>query len=144
VVDAANILDAPTELALTSQLQALERATTDQMVIVTLPTLGAKTIEQAGLELGRGWRTGQASIDNGVLLVVAPSEHKVRIEVGYGLEGLLTDVRAGEIVRHMIPKFQAGDMTGAVQTGSSEIRAILLADRMRPRYRSEARRKAAA
>ena len=144
VVDAANILSAPVEAELTNNLAELERATTDQLVVVTLPSLNGKSIEDLGLELGRGWKVGRADIDNGVLLVVAPKERKVRIEVGYGLEALLTNARAGAIVRDMLPKFRSNDLAGGVVLGVSEIEQLLKNDRKRPRYLNEARRRAAA
>jgi uncharacterized protein len=96
------------------------------------------------LELGRNWKIGQSELNNGVLLVVAPNERKARIEVGLGLEGLLTDARAGEIIREMIPHFRARNIPKAVRVGSDRIRTVLLTDRRRPQYRSEARRRYAA
>ena len=144
VVDAANILSAPVEAELTKGLAELERTTTDQLVVVTVPNLQDKSIEDVGLELGRGWKIGRADIDNGVLLVVAPNERKVRIEVGYGLEALLTDARAGAIIREMLPKFRSNDPAGGIRVGVSEIEQLLKSDRKRPRYLNEARRRMAA
>ena len=144
VVDAANILSASVEAELTKDLAELERTTTDQLVVVTLPKLDGKSIEGAGLELGRGWRIGRADLDNGVLLIIAPNERKVRIEVGYGLEGLLTNDRAAAIVRDMLPKFRSNDLAGGVRVGVSEIEQLLKKDRKRPRYLNEERRRAAA
>ena len=144
VVDSAQIMDDATEKSLTAELAELEKETTDQLVVVTLPDLRGQTIEQTALTLGRGWGIGRADNDNGVLLLVAPKERKVRIEVGYGLEGVLTDARAATIVQQMLPKFRAGDMAGGVKVGTDEIRALLLSDRQRPRYRNEARKRAAA
>jgi len=144
VVDGASILPPKNETALTTKLEALERSTSDQVVVVTLPSLNSAKIEDVSLALGRGWKVGSADKDNGILLVVAPRERHVRIEVGYGLEGLLTDERAGAIIREMLPKFRAGDMPGGIELGVDRIQSILLSDRARPRYLNEVRRKAAA
>nr|WP_277622680.1 TPM domain-containing protein [Sphingomonas telluris] len=144
VVDAANILPANVEQDLTAELAQLEQSTTDQVVVVTVPQLKGHAIEDVALGLGRGWRLGRADVDNGVMLVVAPNERKVRIEVGYGLEGLLTDDRAGKIVRLMLPEFRDGDLPAGIMIGVREIDAQLRSNTKRPQYLNEARRKAAA
>jgi uncharacterized protein len=144
VEDRANVLSAKDEVDIARMSEALEKATSDQLVVVTLPTLNGRRIEETSLALARNAAIGQAHLDNGVLLVVAPTEKKVRIEVGYGLEALLTDARAGEIVRDMIPHFRRGDVPAGVRAGTNEITRLLTADRKRPRYQSEARRKLAA
>ena len=144
VVDGANLLSTEKKLALSSKLASLEAASSDQLVVVTLPTLNGAKIEDVSLGLGRKWKVGHADKDNGVLLVVAPNERQVRIEVGYGLEGLLTDDRAGTIVREMLPKFRAGDLPAGIELGVDRIQSILLSDPVRPRYLNEVRRKAAA
>ena len=86
-----NILDPQTRAVLTDKLAAFEAKTTDQLVVVTLKSLQGTSVEDFGVELGRRWQIGQKGKNNGVLLIVAPNERKVRIEVGYGLEGALTD-----------------------------------------------------
>jgi uncharacterized protein len=91
VVDEANVLDPQTRAALADKLAELEAKTTDQLVVVTLKSLQGTSIEDFGVELGRHWRIGQKDKNNGVLLIVAPNERKVRIEVGYGVEGALSD-----------------------------------------------------
>src|SRR5215813_6277390 len=91
VVDDAGILDAATRTALTEKLSALEAKTTDQLVVATVKSLQGTSVEDYGNRLFRNWRLGQAGKNNGVLLMVAPNERKVRIEVGYGLEGTLPD-----------------------------------------------------
>ena len=91
VVDEAGILDAATRAELTQKLADLEAKSTDQLVVVTLRSLQGTSIEDYGYQLGRAWQIGQKGKNNGVLLIVAPNERKVRIEVGYGLEGTLTD-----------------------------------------------------
>lgn len=140
VQDRAGIIPAAEEIDLARASEALERATTDQLVVVTVPTLNGKSIEDFSIDLARRMGAGQADKDNGVVLLVAPNEHKVRIEVGYGLEALLTDRRAYHIIQDMIPRFKSGDQGGAIRLGVNEIDALLLSDRRRPQY---ARKKAA-
>ena len=117
VVDEARLLDAPTEAALTQKLAALETDTGDQLVVVTLESLRGYEIEEYGYRLGRHWGIGQKDGDNGVLLIVAPNERKVRIEVGYGLEPVLTDALSAQIIQNRIlPAFR----TSAFQRGVTD------------------------
>jgi uncharacterized protein len=132
VVDQAGIILPADEQRLTQQLARLERETTDQVVIVTLPSLNGEAIEKVGLALGNGWGIGQADTDNGVLLLVAPHDRKVRIEVGLGLEGLLTDARAAKIIEMMLPSFRAGKPAEAIERGVGEISILLRSDLHRP------------
>jgi len=126
VVDNAHILSAPTARALEQTLEDLERKTTDQLVVVTLPSLQGDSIEDYGYQLGRAWGIGQKGKDNGVLLVVAPAEHKVRIEVGYGLEGELTDAASSIIINSVIlPEFRQGHMENGVMKGANAIASAL-------------------
>jgi len=97
VVDEANLLDAAARADLEAKLAALEAKTSDQFVVVTVRSLGGRAIEDYGYRLGRSWGIGQKDKNNGVLLIVAPNERKVRIEVGYGLEGALPDAIASVI-----------------------------------------------
>jgi uncharacterized protein len=138
VVDGANLLPESAERLLTEKLAALEEATTDQMVVVTLESLRGASIEDVGFELGNRWGIGRADVDNGVLLIVAADEGRVRIEVGTGLEGLLTNERAAAIVDAMIPKFEAERPVEAIDTGVTEVDRLLRSDPGRPRYRSNA------
>ena len=129
VVDDAHILSAATRSELTSMLAEQERKTGQQVVVVTLPTLQGYTIDQYGYRLGRAWGIGQKGKDNGVLLIIAPKEHKVRIEVGYGLEGRLTDVQSELIIHNVIvPKFRAGDYDGGVLAGTRVLLKVLGGD----------------
>jgi uncharacterized protein len=129
VVDDANILDPPTRAALDQKLAELEAKTTDQLVIVTLKSLQGTSIEDFGVALGRAWRIGQRDKNNGVLLIVAPSERKVRIEVGYGLEGTLTDAVSKLIIENaIIPRFRANDVPGGVTRGVDDIISVLTGD----------------
>ena len=129
VVDDANILDPPTRAALDQKLAELEAKTTDQLVIVTLKSLQGTSIEDFGVALGRAWRIGQRDKNNGVLLIVAPSERKVRIEVGYGLEGTLPDAVSKFIIENaIIPRFRANDVPGGVTRGVDDIVSVLTGD----------------
>jgi uncharacterized protein len=123
------VLSPATVDSLTGKLAALEQRTGDQLVVVTLPSLQGYPIEDYGYQLGRTWQIGQQGKNNGVLLIVVPSEHKVRIEVGYGLEPTLTDTLSGVIVQDQIlPKFRTGDYDGGVTAGVDAIIAQLSAD----------------
>jgi uncharacterized protein len=129
VVDEAGILDAATRSALTQKLADLEAKSSDQLVVVTLSSLRGATIEDYGVRLGRHWQIGQKGKNNGVLLIVAPHERKVRIEVGYGLEGTLTDAIAKVIIENSIlPRFKAGDFPGGVRRGTEDIIQVLTGD----------------
>src|SRR2546423_15588446 len=122
VVDDANILDQTTRAALTQKLADLEAKTTDQLVVVTLKSLQGTSIEDFGVQLGRAWQIGQKGKNNGVVLIVAPNERKVRIEVGYGLEGLLTDAITRLIIENAIlPRFKANDYPGGIARGVDDI-----------------------
>lgn len=122
VVDQAGILSAETEHGLTERLLAHEKATSNQVVVVTLGSLQGYSIEQFGVALGRHWQIGQEGRDNGVVLLVAPNERKVRIEVGYGLEGILTDAVASSIIRNeILPRFRNRDMAGGIRAGADMI-----------------------
>jgi uncharacterized protein len=122
VVDRASLLPPATELDLTGKLAALERRTTDQLVIVTVPGLRGEPIEQLGRRLGNGWGIGQKDKNNGVLLIVAPGDRKVRIEVGLGLERTLPDELCAEIIRRdILPHFREGQFESGIVAGSDAI-----------------------
>ena len=127
VVDNANLLDPAQEASLSAKLEALEKQSTRQLVVVTLPDLQGYEIEEYGYQLGRKWGIGQAEKgslekDNGALLIVAPNERKVRIEVGYGLEGVLTDALSSVIIQQdILPRFRDKDMPGGIAAGTDAI-----------------------
>lgn len=126
VIDAADLLSPETEAALTEKLKTLEDTTTRQLVVATVPDLQGYDIADYGYRLGRDWGIGQKEEDNGALLIVAPNERKVRIEVGYGLEGYLTDALSSVIInRQIVPRFREGDMEGGVVAGTDAIVAQL-------------------
>jgi uncharacterized protein len=107
VVDTAGILSSSEEAALTERLAAIENGTSVQIVVATIPTLGGEPIEDFSIRLAEEWRIGQAGLDNGVIVLVVPSERRVRVEVGYGLEAVIPDLLAGRIVRERIaPAFR--------------------------------------
>ncbi|WP_349568471.1 TPM domain-containing protein [Azotobacter salinestris] len=126
VVDRAELLDAATESRLTQMLAAHEQATGDQLVVVTVPDLAGRGIEEFGVELGRRWGIGQKGKDNGALLIVARDERRVRIEVGYGLEGRLTDAQSALIIHNIIvPAFRQGDFARGVTEGVTAMLWVL-------------------
>ena len=126
VVDAAGMLSRQTVSQVSASLEAHEQATTNQVVVVTVPDLGGYAIEEYGYQLGRHWGIGQKGKDNGAMLIVAKDEREVRIEVGYGLEGQLTDAIASNIINQVItPRFKRADFDGGVTTGvQAMVRAI--------------------
>jgi uncharacterized protein len=122
VVDNAHLLSVSQTMDITSKLAALEAGTGRQLVVATVPSLEGKTIEDYGYRLGRTWAIGQKGKDDGVLLLVAPTEHKVRIETGYGARVFVTDAVSSVIIRDGItPKFKAGDMGGGIAAGVDQL-----------------------
>lgn len=126
VVDNAGIIDAATEASLTSRLEAFERKSSDQIVVATIQSLGGEAIEPYANRLFRAWKLGQAGENNGVLLLVAVDDRKMRIEVGYGLEGTLTDLHSKLIIENtMVPAFRAGDFSGGISKAVDDIVMVL-------------------
>jgi uncharacterized protein len=126
VVDEANILSQAARDRLTAAAKAHEEATTNQIVVLTVPTIGSTSIEEYAVKVFEAWKLGQKGKDNGILVVVAPQDRKMRIEVGYGLEGPLPDGAAGEIIRTwMTPAFKAGDYDKGIEDGVAAIIARL-------------------
>ena len=126
VVDDAMVLSPEVEAALDRKLAAYEKGTTNQVVVVTVPTLQGQTIEEYGYQLGRAWGIGQKGKNNGALLIVAPEDRKVRIEVGYGLEGQLTDASTSQIIQNIIlPDFRNNHIEAGISEGTDAILAVL-------------------
>ena len=122
VVDTADIIPADVEAQLTAKLEALETQSQRQLVVATVPSLQGYDISDYGYQLGREWGLGDAQRNDGALLIVAPNERKVRIEVGYGLEGYLTDALSALIIQNeILPAFRDGDMPGGVVAGTDAI-----------------------
>ncbi|MHA7926615.1 MAG: TPM domain-containing protein [Marinobacter sp.] len=126
VVDRAEMLSPDVEARLSQMLQAHEQASTEQVVVVTLADLQGFPIEDFGYQLGRHWGIGQEDEDNGALLIVAKEERKIRIEVGYGLEGRLTDADSSVIINRIIsPAFRQGDFQAGVVNGAAAMIQVL-------------------
>jgi uncharacterized protein len=131
VVDQADLLETSVESHLSGMLEAHEEATTEQLVVVTVPDLQGNAIEEYGYQLGRHWGIGQEGEDNGALLIVAPNEREVRIEVGYGLEGRLTDAQSSVIINQVItPAFREGDFARGITQGVEAMIQVLGGDPM--------------
>lgn len=126
VNDNAEVLSTETSRSLTGRLRAHEERTGNQVVVLTVPSLGGESVEEYAEQVFRAWQLGQKGRDNGVLLVVATGDRRMRIEVGYGLEPTLTDLLAGRIIRNVIaPRFKAGDYNGGIDAGVAAILAVL-------------------
>lgn len=122
VVDQANLLSPEDEASLTQQLTAHEEQTSNQVIVVTVNSLEGYADSDYALRLGRTWGIGTEEKNNGVILLVAPNERKVRIEVGYGLEGALPDGLAGQIIRrNILPAFKEDDYPGGIKSGINGI-----------------------
>jgi uncharacterized protein len=129
VVDQANVLPASTRSALETKLTDLENKSGIQLVVATIASLEDSDVESYANQLFRAWKLGERPKNNGVLLLVAPKQRKVRIEVGYGLEGTLTDALSNVIITNqVVPKFKAGDFAGGIERGVDGIIAALTTD----------------
>ena len=138
VVDRAGILTDQTEAEITTILADHEAKSSDQLVVATISSTDGQTIERYANDLFRQWQLGQAEENNGVLLLVAVNDRKMRIEVGYGLEGTLTDVLAKLIIDNtIVPKFRSGDFEGGIRDGVRDILAVLSGDEAELRARAE-------
>jgi uncharacterized protein len=126
VVDNAGIIDAATEALLVARLEAFEQKSSDQIVVATIDTLGGEVLEDFANRLFRAWGLGQAGEDNGILLLVVHGDRKMRIEVGYGLEGTLTDLHSKLIIENtMVPAFRQGDFSGGISRAVDDIVLVL-------------------
>ena len=126
VTDAADLLTPAQEAALSAKLERLERTTQHQMVVVTVPSLGGSDIATFTADLANSWRIGRKDHDDGAVLLIAPSERKVRIAVGYGLEKILTDAVCKEIIQEqMLPSFRKGDLPHGIGAGVDALIARL-------------------
>ena len=126
VVDNAEVLKPATRERVAALAKAHEDKTSDQIAVLTIPTLGGESVEEFATRVFEAWKLGQNGKDNGVLVVVAPQDRKMRIEVGYGLEGTLTDVAASRIIRNaMTPAFKNGDFDRGIEDGVAAVVAQL-------------------
>jgi uncharacterized protein len=129
IVDQANIISSDTRAAIEPKLTDLETKSGIQLVVATVSSLEGQEIEPYANELFRKWQLGQKEKNNGVLLLVAPNERRVRIEVGYGLEGTLTDALSKVIITNAItPRFKTGDFSGGISRGVDDIITVLTTD----------------
>jgi uncharacterized protein len=129
VADEAHIVPQTAADRITAKLASLEAKSGIQLVVATVKSLGADEIEPYANALFRAWRLGEKTKNNGVLLLVAPNEHKVRIEVGYSLEGTLTDALSKIIITNaMVPRFKTGDFGGGIERGVDDIITVLTTD----------------
>lgn len=129
IVDNARLLTPEDRSAIEADLAALEEKSTDQLVVVTLRSLQGYEIEDYGYRLGRKWGIGRAGKNNGVLLIVAPNERRVRIEVGRGLEPIVTDLMSRLIIENaIIPEFRQGNFSAGIRAGVRDLTDTLLGD----------------
>ncbi len=126
VTDAANVVPPDAEAALTQKLEAFQQKTGRQLVVATVPSLGGDDIQDYGYKLLRAWGVGLKGANNGAILLIAPADRKVGIEVGYGLEGVLTDAYSSVVINSKIlPAFKAGDMPGGIAAGTDALIDVL-------------------
>jgi len=122
VNDLANMMSPATRKALESRLADLERTDSSQVTVLTIPSLEGDSIEDFSIRVAEAWKVGQKGTDNGVILLVSKADRKIRIEVGYGLEGVLTDILAGQIIVNVItPRFKQNDFDGGFTDGVAAI-----------------------
>ena len=126
VTDNADILSKETRRTITESLKAHEQKTGNQIAVLTIPSLEGDSIEEYAVAVFNSWKLGQKGKDNGILVVVAPNDRRMRIEVGYGLEGTLPDGLAGSIIRTiMTPQFKTGNYNDGIQSGIKAIIEVL-------------------
>ena len=126
VVDQAGVLTPDQVVILSNKLSSYEQQNGHQIAIATVKSLEGLDIRDYGYQLGRVWALGQKGKNDGVLVLIAPTEHKTSIEVGYGLEGDLTDATSSVIIRNdMLPKFRTGDYAGGLMTGTDDIAKVI-------------------
>ncbi|HKN87573.1 MAG TPA: TPM domain-containing protein [Nitrospiraceae bacterium] len=126
VVDLANLLPTDVAASLSAELAEHERKTGNQIAVLTLPSLEGESLEEFSHRVATTWKLGRKGNDNGVLLLVVPGERRIRIEVGYGLEGTLTDAKSSQIIRReIVPHFKSGDFASGISAGVEAIMATI-------------------
>src|ERR1700680_4896466 len=131
VVDQTGTLSSGDIASLTQTLKDLEARKGSQLAVLIVPTTAPETIEQYSIRVAEAWKIGRKKIDDGALLVVAKDDRKLRIEVGYGLEGALTDVTAKRIIDEVItPKFKNGDFAGGISAGVDRIIRVIAGEKL--------------
>jgi uncharacterized protein len=141
VNDLANVLPAEREARLEQRLAAFERETSHQIVLLTVPSLAGDPIEAFSLRVAESWRIGHAGLDNGIIVIVAPNDRQARIEVGYGLEGVVPDAIASRVLRErMLPRFREARMADGIEAGldalTAAARGEAIPEERRPRARA--------
>lgn len=141
VSDFAGVISTSQKQEIESKLSALEKNTGNEVAVVTVKSLGGDTVENFALKLFQEWGIGSKKNNNGVLILVAPTEREVRIEVGYGLEGAITDLQSGNIIRQvMIPAFKTGDYGAGISRAADAVTAIIMDSPEAARYLESAPR----
>ncbi|VIO78874.1 hypothetical protein CI1B_75490 [Bradyrhizobium ivorense] len=131
VVDQTGTLSSGDVAALTDRLKDLESRKGSQIAVLVVPTTGEETIEQFSLRVAEAWKIGRKKIDDGALLVVAKNDRHLRIEVGYGLEGVLSDVVTHRIIdEYITPKFKAGDFAGGISAGVDRMIGLINGEKL--------------
>ncbi len=126
VTDNAQILSPETRREITESLKTHETRTTNQIAVLTVPTLNGRSIEDYAVDVFKAWKLGRKGKDNGILIIVVPEDRRMRIEVGYGLEGVMTDLMAGRIIQNvMTPRFRNGDYNGGISEGVRTVIEVL-------------------
>ncbi len=126
VTDLTGTLSSAEQRALTEKLEALETRKGSQVAVLILPTTGPETIEEFSIRVAEQWKIGRQKVDDGVLLIVAKKDRKLRIEVGYGLEGAVPDAKANRIINDFIvPKFKEGDFAGGIEDGVDRLIGLI-------------------
>ncbi|NWE37661.1 TPM domain-containing protein, partial [Pseudomonas gingeri] len=126
VIDLTNTLDPASQSRMTTQLASLEQRKGAQVAVMLLPSTGEASIEDFANQLFRAWRLGRKDVNDGILLLVAKGDRKVRIEVGYGLEGVVTDLLAHRIIEeHITPAFRQGDYAGGIQQAVDDLTVLV-------------------
>jgi uncharacterized protein len=126
VNDYAEILSAGERASIQATLQNFEARTGNQVVVLTVPSLEGDSLEAFSIRVAEAWKIGKKGQDNGVIFLVAPRDRKVRIEVGYGLEGVLTDAECDRIIRRqVVPRFQQGDYYAGISEGLTGVLSVI-------------------
>lgn len=126
ISDFAGVIDPATEAQIDQRLDQLEQQTSSEIAVATVQSLGGSSVEEYANRLFKEWGVGRAKQDNGVLILVAPNEREMRIEVGYGLEGVLPDGLAGQVIREQFtPRFRDGDYSGGIRDGVMRVAGIV-------------------
>ncbi len=141
VNDYAGIISPETESRIDSSLAGLESTDSTQVAVLTMNSIGGEPIEEFGIKLAEQWKIGRQGLDNGAILIVALEERTVRIEVGRGLEGKLTDLMAGRIIRNdILPRFKEGNFDGGILAGVDAIIATVKGEYTAPPEKETGRR----